>query len=985
MKDISEDCVPAEFLFGMNLSEKINSVKTLEDVRGGRTNTTLYEPECIWKGVKLPSPDPSSGGNRAREGTDLQKSTSSERRPSVGQASGSGQKKEVLKTVVYNFFVKQWSTVTSNPIVLGWVQGYRLPFHKRPIRGLSLPQSQKFVSSRENHFIQIEISNLLKIGAIKKCKPHPDQFISSIFLADKPNGKKRLIINLKRLNEFIITPHFKMEDARTASKLIRPGNFAATLDLKDAYYSLPILKDHRKYLRFWFRNTLYEFTCLPFGLASAPYTFSKLMRPVVEFLRSRDVLCVNYLDDFLILGSSKQECFRSVRLTTDLLNSLGFIINYQKSVTTPSRRSISLLITCKKCKILRFAQLLGLLTSACPAIKYGWVHTKMFERVKFLALMSHGGDYSAFMPISDTVKTDLIWWSQNIRLATNSLHRDHFDLEISTDASLSGWGAYCQGESVSGWWSVEDKTHHINILELKAIFFGLKCFAKDLNCRNILIRTDNTTALACINKMGSVQHEMLNTLTRDIWLCCENKKLWIFASYISSKENWKADLASRSLQSQTEWSLNQDLFNHISRSLGKPDIDLFASIANYKCERYISWFQDPGAESVDAFTVNWGQLNFYAFPPFSLVLRGGGILVVPFWKSQSWFPLFAQLALDDPLILAWKSIPCAKSFTLAVARLSGSFRRKGIPEAALDTMVGSLSDNTIKQYSTTFKRWWEFCQFRNISPFIGEVSDVIMFLQGILESTENNFGSFNAHRAALSLITSKNLGEDPQVKRFIKGIFRVRPPKPKYKSTWDPQQVLQFLENSSHDSLKFLSCKLVTLLALATGERLQTISLIKCSNITFSESGATIRIPDIVKTSRPNFHQPNLSLPYFTRNPRLCVASCLKHYLDTTKRLRQTDCDFLFLTFNKPHGVASKQTLSRWVKNTLKEAGVDTTIFKAHSTRHASTSSALRKGVSLDTIRNSAGWSVTSSTFSRYYNRPLAEPNSFLETVLSLD
>ncbi|KAJ8976566.1 hypothetical protein NQ317_016360 [Molorchus minor] len=166
-----------------------------------------------------------------------------------------------------------------------------------------------------------------------------------------------------------------MEDARTASKLIRPGNFAATLDLKDAYYSLPILKDHRKYLRFCFRNTLYEFTCLPFGLASAPYTFSKLMRPVVEFLRSRDVLC-------------------------------------------------------------------------------------------------------------------------NIRLATNNLHRDHFDLEISTDASLSGWGAYCQGESVSGWWSVEDKTHHINILELKAIFFGLKCFAKDLNCRNILIRTDNTTALA---------------------------------------------------------------------------------------------------------------------------------------------------------------------------------------------------------------------------------------------------------------------------------------------------------------------------------------------------------------------------------------------------------------------------------------------------------------------------------------------------------
>lgn len=253
-----------------------------------------------------------------------------------------GQKEKVLNTVSayagrLKFFVKHWSTVTSNPVLLGWLKGYRLPFITTPI-STAIPQSQNVQNSNESYLIQVEISKLLKIGAIKMCEPCQDQFISNIFLADKPNGKKRFILNLKRLNEHIIAPHFKMEDARTASKLIQHGNYAATVDLKDAYYLLPVDKRDRKYLRFSFRNTLYEFTCLPFGLASAPHAFTKVMRPIVETLRTRGVLCVNYLDDFFILGSSEAECTRNVQYTTSLLNSLGFIINRQKSVMIPNRR-----------------------------------------------------------------------------------------------------------------------------------------------------------------------------------------------------------------------------------------------------------------------------------------------------------------------------------------------------------------------------------------------------------------------------------------------------------------------------------------------------------------------------------------------------------------------------------------------------------------------------------------------------------------------
>ncbi|CAA9999089.1 unnamed protein product, partial [Nesidiocoris tenuis] len=102
---------------------------------------------------------------------------------------------------------------------------------------------------------------------------------------------------------------------------------------------------------------------------------------------------------------------------------------------------------------------------------------------------------------------------------------DHFDLEIFSDASLHGWGIFCNGESTRGWWTSKQRVCHINYLELYAIFLGLQCFAKNLKDISILIRTDNTTALAYINRMSSVQHELLNNLAREIWTWCESRNL----------------------------------------------------------------------------------------------------------------------------------------------------------------------------------------------------------------------------------------------------------------------------------------------------------------------------------------------------------------------------------------------------------------------------------------------------------------------------
>lgn len=243
----------------------------------------------------------------------------------------------------------------------------------------------------------------------------------------------------------------------------------------------------------------------------------------------------------------------------------------------------------------------------------------------------------------------------------------------------------------------------------------------------------------------------------------------------------------------------------------------------------------------------------------------------------------------------------------------------------------------------------------------------------------------NNCRAAISLIVDKRVSESQVISRFFKGIFRSRPPKPKYDKTWDVKPVLESVAKlyPLHSlNLVKLTNKLIVLLALGTAQRVQTLSLIKLSNISKKASGYEIEIRDLIKTSRPGACQPLLLLPKFTEKPELCIASTLKSYINVTKSLRG-DIDTLLLTTKKPYKAASSQTISRWIRSYLVTCGISKE-FKAHSTRHAVTSAALKKGINLNIIKSTAGWSKDSQVFVRFYNRPIQENRSdFLSVIAS--
>lgn len=299
-------------------------------------------------------------------------------------------------------------------------------------------------------------------------------------------------------------------------------------------------------------------------------------------------------------------------------------------------------------------------------------------------------------------------------------------------------------------------------------------------------------------------------------------------------------------------------------------------------------------------------------------------------------------------------------------------------------MVSSISTSTMKQYETTYRLWWNFCNSRQLSILATQSHQVISFLQHLLDSKEYHYGTFNSHRAALSLISASKLNEDRNLTRFMKGIYNLRPTRPRYSYTWNPQIVLDMLEkwDNTSISLENLSFKLSALLSLVTGHRIQTIKFIRLSNIVEDHAGIQILITDKIKTSGINRLQPCLQIPFYNNNPNLCVASTLKRYINVTKNLRPNNADFLFITHKRPYVVASKQSVSRWVKQTLKMAGINTDIFKPHSTRHAATSAAHNRGVSIECIMQAAGW-LQQTTFTRFYKRQLIQKTEFAKAILS--
>ena len=574
-------------------------------------------------------------------------------------------------------FVEAWKHVSHDPWIIHVVQGFRIPFYAVPIQ-VREPFPYRLTSS-ESQAATLEIQKLCSKGVLEVANFDENQVLSNIFLRPKKDGSYRMILDLTWVNKHVIYEHFKMCSLETAKYMLRKDCWMASVDLRDAYYSVRVHEDDRKFLRFKWNGIIYQFTCMPNGLSCAPRFFTKLLNPVFAYLRNLGHESFQYIDDSFVVADTKEQCIASVTALCKLLEDLGFIIHNEKSILEPTKEidflgftlnSIDMKVFLTQDKQDKFikaanetlqktstsirevAGLIGLMTAYSRAFNFAQAHIKSLEKDKNVALVKSKGNFSAFMTISQLGKSDIFWWLHNIHKSGKTVSISNPDFVLFVDASEQGWGAHVGTVNTGGRWNSEELKDHINVLELRAIYLALQSFCKQENL-HVKIFTDNTTALAYVKHMGGVRSTQCNKVAQLIWTFCEFHNIWITIAHIPGVQNVKADYKSRNFSDNVEWSLHLKLFQNICEHFGTPDVDLFASRLNNKTINYVSFTPDPGAFAIDAFTINWGQFKFiYAFPPFSCIFKtinkivqdqAVGVLVVPWWPSQPWWARLHKL------------------------------------------------------------------------------------------------------------------------------------------------------------------------------------------------------------------------------------------------------------------------------------------------------------------------------------------------------
>ena len=247
------------------------------------------------------------------------------------------------------------------------------------------------------------------------------------------------------------------------------------------------------------------------------------------------------------------------------------------------------------------------------------------------------------------------------------------------------------------------------------------------------------------------------------------------------------------------------------------------------------------------------------------------------------------------------------------------------------------------------------------------------------------YSAINTARSALSsflFVKGIGIGKLPSVCRFMKGVFNLRPALPRNQVTWDVDVVLNYLRKLSpvrNLALKELTHKLVTLFALLSAQRGQTLSLLDIRNMTVSCDCAKFRLGEKVKQTKPGVHQAEICLKAYPPDRRLCPVTVLEEYILRTAPLREGNR--LLISITKPHKGVSLDTIRRWIKVVLGTAGIDLSIFTPHSTRSAATSAAKAANIPLATILQTAGWS-NDSTFRKYYDKPPDNSGKMSEILL---
>ena len=809
-------------------------------------------------------------------------------------------------------FADRWSEITQDQWILDVVQeGLQLNFQIPPhMSGTRVTCTQNNVQSQ---CLLEEVESLLGKQAIERVPQGQEGlgFYSTFFTVQKKGEGLRPILNLRPLNKFLKVQHFKMETLRSIIRAMEIGDWVAALDLKDAYLHIPIFPPHRKFLRFCIENQHFQFKAMPFGLATAPRVFTKVMAAVGGYLRMKEVHIFMYLDDWLLKSREPMLLVSHLDFTLRLLMDLGLVVNLEKSHIWPSQmitylgavfnlqkgivcptedrfqnlcQAISILFqeSCVPAKL--FLRILGLMASCIDLVPLRRLHMRPIQLYLLCHWSPKKDSIFHLVQVKNPLLPHLQWWTQRCNIFKGAcLDQIRPQETIWTDASNQGWGAHLGTQNISGTWSPTQTSEHINVLEMLAVRNALYHFERSLEGKTVLIRSDNSTVVCYINRQGGTNSPQLCMIVWNIFQWCLNRNISILAAHIPGKKNSLADSLSRGnvKVKVTEWSLNCSVAETLFNIYTKPNIDLFATKENRKIQTFCSPYPDPEAWSCDALACNWTGMYAYAFPPPDSDSPEGesGILcptisstsltetIVVSNTSQS-FDRHANTSTKHRVSTDSKK-RSGKTSRSAKPKVStmGNIRRykatEKFSERAKTFITNSKRESTRKVYDARLTIYRNWCSARSVSPHSISVSDLAEFFIYLHDVRNCKATTIAGYRSAIASVHkgwhNSTVSNNVSLLNLIKGMFNSNRSVKTLLPNWDLPPVLMSLcdtpfEPLSTCEMKFLTWKTVFLVALATASRVSEIHALSLDSqhLRFEKDGIRLlpNLKFLAKTQR---------------------------------------------------------------------------------------------------------------------------------------
>ena len=482
-----------------------------------------------------------------------------------------------------------WQRIKANRWVISVINdGYALPFIELPPRNVLKNHKSAF---EEETFVSEQIMELLAAGCVTETNRSDVHVISPLGVV-RNGSKKRLILDLRYVNNYLRIPKFKYEDIRTGRDIFSLGDWFFKFDYKSGYHHVDIFPSHQKFLGFsWTmqgQRKCFVFSVLPFGLASAPFVFTKIQKALVKHWSEQGIRIFTYLDDGAGAGQSYATASAASSIVKGDIAASGFIAHPGNCCWEPTQVGdlLGFTLNLKEGsihvppeRIARLRERITLVSNGNPTARLaaGLVGTvvsmglalgpvsRLWTRALYLDILP-AEFWSQRITLSPEAAREVEFWKDSFHHCNGRPIWDadpKIDVTSYSDASDTGWGGggggYCVnvvGTKVSGSWSATESRESFTWRELRERLVLLSV-AEKLSGKTVRHRTDNIN-VENILKVGSLRPKLHAEAVANYTLCGQHS-ICLEPEWIPRELNIEADSLSRQVD-YDDYMLNPNIF-----------------------------------------------------------------------------------------------------------------------------------------------------------------------------------------------------------------------------------------------------------------------------------------------------------------------------------------------------------------------------------------------------------------------------------------